>query len=180
MRGVIVHRDRKRQIVDWSGVCIGNITPSDIDACVEYRGRAWVFIEMKLRPGLPATGQRRMLQELARDMWKAGKPVLIILVAHGVDDCHEDIVGGDCIVGHWLVIRSDAEARQAEYGHADGWTSPGWCEPPEEMTVADAVAWFLARYWCAEPIVDSIAKWREGVAKVAAARRVMASRRESA
>lgn len=176
----IAHRGRKQQIIDFAGVEANGTSPSDLDACIEYRRSAWVFVEMKLYPGYPATGQKRMLQELACDMWRAGKPCMVILSAHAVDDSEADIEMASCFVWRWLVIRSDAEARRAEYGHANGWTSPGWCEPPEEMTVADAVAWFLARHRTAEPIADSIATWRRGVAKVAAAKRLMASRRESA
>ena len=42
-RGVIQNRDRKKQIIDFSGLKYGKITPTDIDGLIEYKDKAMMF-----------------------------------------------------------------------------------------------------------------------------------------
>jgi len=41
VRGKIEHRDRARQIRDFSNLRYGNITPTDIDGLIEYQNKCF-------------------------------------------------------------------------------------------------------------------------------------------
>jgi len=173
MRGKIVHRNRKRQLLDMSGLRFGKITPSDLDACIEYRRRAWVFIEFKKDGGLPAAGQLRMLQELASDMHAAGKQVAVILGAHGIDDPEVDVVAADVPVHSALILRPGEEC--GDYGPPD-WLMPGW-SLFVGYTVGEVAAWFIASVEERDcpPIKQWVERETRNAEKVAAARSLLAS-----
>lgn len=63
-RGVIRNRDFARQIKDFSGLCFGKITPTDIDAFVEFQDKLFVFIEGKHNGAKLPYGQRLALERL--------------------------------------------------------------------------------------------------------------------
>jgi hypothetical protein len=63
-RGVIRNRALAQKIRDFSGLRYGKITPSDIDAAMEFNGRLFIFIEGK-RTGAPLPfGQRLMFERI--------------------------------------------------------------------------------------------------------------------
>lgn len=89
-RGQIRNRALAQKIRDFSGLRYGKITPSDIDAALEFNGRLFIFIEGK-RTGAPLSyGQRLMFERLTD-----------ALDCHPVRICttvivdHEDIDGVD-------------------------------------------------------------------------------------
>lgn len=89
-RGQIRNRTLAQKIRDFSGLRYGKITPSDIDAAMEFNGRLFIFIEGK-RTGAPLPfGQRLMFERLtdAIDCQPARVCTTVI-----VD--HEDIEGVD-------------------------------------------------------------------------------------
>ena len=108
-RGKILYPERRQQIIDFSGLRYGNITPTDCDGIIEYRDQAWVFIEIKYRDTEFPVGQKLMHERLANGLEKAGKKTLIILAEHYVDDPKQTINAAECIVrqiyfkGEWLV-----------------------------------------------------------------------------
>jgi hypothetical protein len=44
---VIQNVGRKQQINDFSELRFGNITPTDMDGCIECKDKAYIFIEIK-------------------------------------------------------------------------------------------------------------------------------------
>jgi hypothetical protein len=90
--GVIVHRDRARQIIDFSGLRFGaNITPTDIDGLIEYQNSAWIWIELKLQEAQCSGGQRLAYVRLCQDLQSTGKPTIFIIASHAVEDTTQDI-----------------------------------------------------------------------------------------
>lgn len=80
-RGLIRNRHRGTQCHDFSGLRFGNITATDIDGLIEYRGKAYIFIEVKYKDaGLPF-GQRLAFERLCDDL-QHQKPTVLIVASH--------------------------------------------------------------------------------------------------
>lgn len=99
-RGSIQNRERKQQIIDFSGIRYGKITPTDIDGAIEYHDKAWIFFEIKHRDTPIPRGQLLALMRIADDLQKSGKPTIICLCRHNVDDCSMDVQAAEIIVSN--------------------------------------------------------------------------------
>ena len=64
-RGVIRNREHKQQINDFSGLAFQKITPTDIDAFMDFGNRLFVIVESKYGGAKLKTGQRIALERLA-------------------------------------------------------------------------------------------------------------------
>jgi hypothetical protein len=82
LRGVIQNVGRKQQINDFSELRFGNITPTDMDGCIEYKDKAYIFIFHV--PGLkpPPLGGQLLAWLYARQYLK-GK---LSLFQHGTNN----------------------------------------------------------------------------------------------
>ena len=94
-RGRIEHRKRAQQIIDYSGLRFGNITPTDIDGFIDYHGKCFVIIEYKYGSKDLPTAQRRAFEALADN---SSKPMMVVVAEHHVDDTEQDIEAGTCKV----------------------------------------------------------------------------------
>ena len=63
-RGVIRNRAFKQQIADFSGLRFGNITPTDLDAFMDFNNKLFVFVETKHGDSEMQYGQRLALERL--------------------------------------------------------------------------------------------------------------------
>lgn len=97
-RGTIQFRERAKQLIDYSCLRYGNITPTDIDGLVEYKDKAYVFIEIKYENAEMPKGQRIAIERLINDLSKCGKPVAGFLCEHYISDCEEDVDAAKAIV----------------------------------------------------------------------------------
>jgi hypothetical protein len=103
MRGKIVNRPRKQQIVDFSGLQFFNkITPTDIDGSIDFNGALFVFIEIKYGNTPLPRGQRRHLEALVASKRKANIPCLAFICSHDVKDTEEDINAADTKVEEYM------------------------------------------------------------------------------
>lgn len=107
-RGKIQHRERARQIIDFSGLRFGNITPTDIDGLIEYKDIAYIFYGYKLVDIEMPKGQRLALERIADNLQKAGKQATIFVCVHNVTNPQNDIQASEAIVrefyycGKWI------------------------------------------------------------------------------
>lgn len=92
-RGTLRNREFAR-FRDFSGLCWGKISPTDIDAYFEFANRAFIFIEAKYNGARLPYGQRLALERLV-DAVGATKPALLVLAAYDADG---DIVLHECLV----------------------------------------------------------------------------------
>ena len=97
-RGVYRHPARARQLLLFDGMQYGNITPTDIDATIEYKDRARIFVEVKGKSKDVPTGQRLLLQRFVDDFRASGKDAIAIIAEHGVEDANQDVHLKDCSV----------------------------------------------------------------------------------
>ena len=95
-RGVIQFRERRKQLIDCSGLRIGKITPTDCDGLIEYHGRAYVLFELKFRDAEVPRGQLIALVRAIDDWRQARKFALLIIAEHDVENPAEDINAAKC------------------------------------------------------------------------------------
>lgn len=64
VRGVINNRDFKTQVADMSGLTFGNITPTDLDAFMDFNNKLFVFVEAKHGDSKMPYGQQLAIERL--------------------------------------------------------------------------------------------------------------------
>ncbi len=126
-KGQIYNHERAQQQRDYSGLRFGNITPTDIDAVIEYKNKAYIILELKYLDAELPYGQRLALERLTDDLQRAGKFTLCIIARHETHDVTADI--------------DAANSNVCELRYNQKWFS---CVNGE--TVVDIVKRFLARY----------------------------------
>ena len=81
-KGVVRYPERFVQPVSFRGLRWGSITPSDIDAMVEFGNRAVVFIEAKCQGVSMPLGQRLALERAVDGLWGSGFHSLLVVAKH--------------------------------------------------------------------------------------------------
>ena len=81
-KGEVYNFARASQLRDYSGLLIGNITPTDIDGLIEYKNIAYVIIELKYGDTELPYGQRLALERLTDDLQRSGKITICIIITH--------------------------------------------------------------------------------------------------
>jgi len=108
--GEIRDRRRIRQICSFRGFRFGTISPTDLDALIEFRRLAYVFFEFKYGAIPIGRGQMLALTELADDVTRAGKEAIVIVAEHDIADPAADIIAAETIVrevyyrGDWFAL----------------------------------------------------------------------------
>lgn len=64
IRGVINHREFKTQVADMSGLTFGKITPTDLDAFMDFNNKLFVFVEAKHGTSKIPYGQQLAIERL--------------------------------------------------------------------------------------------------------------------
>lgn len=100
-RGVIAHVERRQQLLDMRDLRIGNITPTDVDGLIEYRGQAFVLFEVKWRTAELSRGQSTALERLIDAVQKGGTPSCLFVAEHTVDDCGEQVDAALCLLRNY-------------------------------------------------------------------------------
>lgn len=90
-RGKIQFRDRARQIIDFSGMRFGNITPTDIDGFFERRDEIFIFYEFKYGGATMPRGQELALKRTIDAIAASGRKAALFVCSHNVDDVLKDI-----------------------------------------------------------------------------------------
>ncbi len=121
-RGRIRDRDRAAQIRDFTGIRLGNITPTDVDGLIEYRDKLFILFELKFQDNELPGGQRLALERLVNAI---NKPAIVFIGRH-MQNIGDDI--------------SAAEATVTEYFWRGKWHQ---CEP---LNLADAIQRFINKH----------------------------------
>lgn len=92
-------RRRAKQLVSFEGIEFGErLWPTDFDALIEWRDKAWLVFEVKLWDKDVPYGQKLALERFVRDVRKAGKHAVAAVVQHHVEDPEVDVRLSDCEV----------------------------------------------------------------------------------
>lgn len=117
-RGKIQHAGRAQQIIDFSGLRWGKITPTDTDGLLDFYDEAWVGYETKLYGTQIHFGQKLAFARLNDDLEKTGKPCIFIIAYHCQSDTNIPICAAETIVseirykGEWHKLRQIITTKQ--------------------------------------------------------------------
>ena len=96
-RGRIRNRAKATQVIDLSGLRLpGRKSPTDIDAMIDYNGRAFILVEYKSGNAAIEYGQRVALERLC-DAVNATVPAVLVIADHDTPIC-DDIDGANALV----------------------------------------------------------------------------------
>lgn len=98
-RGLIQDRKNFSRVRDFSGLKYGKITPTDIDAVIDFGNQATVIIETKFRDTVMPLGQRIALERLTDQFDDAGRKGLTIIASY--DNQEGDIDFARAIVSEY-------------------------------------------------------------------------------
>lgn len=93
-RGVFHSRNNAKQLITYNGMTFGNISPTDVDALIEYRDKAYVIFECKYTTAELPIGQRIALTRMVDALQDAGKEAILLICEHTVSRASDDIVLG--------------------------------------------------------------------------------------
>lgn len=97
-RGVIQNRERSKQVIDYSGIRYGNITPTDIDGFIEYHDKVYIFYEFKRKGYDMPHGQKLAFMRLVDALFCEKKFALLIRCEHDTFNPNDDIDAANAIV----------------------------------------------------------------------------------
>jgi len=114
-RGEITNRKRAQQLVDFSGLKIDTITPTDVDGFIEYHQSLFIFFELKLNGKDLPRGQIVAFTTLVDSL---NKPAIFIIADHDVPavqdiDAATTIVRNYYFKGKWHRPRKAMTLREA-------------------------------------------------------------------
>jgi len=95
-RGEIRDRTIAKQVRDYRGLRWGNVTPTDIDGFVEFRGEMFLFFELKHGDNDMPCGQKIAFERLV-DVVSVSKPAILIVGKHE-NEAQTDIKAHECEV----------------------------------------------------------------------------------
>lgn len=128
VRGKIRNEAQARQLRDFSGLRWGTITPTDIDACIDFGNKTFVFVEIKFDGKPLPCGQKLALERLIDNLSaerknNEKKEAVLIVAAHQCPP--EQIID----VASCRVVSSYRKGR--------------WIENKDQLTVREFIDGFL-------------------------------------
>jgi len=82
-RGTIRNKKQRLQIIDMSKLRYGNMTPTDLDAMIEYKNAGFVLIEVKFNSEFyTLKGQKLAHERMVDALWIAKKPAVLLFASH--------------------------------------------------------------------------------------------------
>lgn len=101
-RGEIMYGSRARQLILFHGLRWGKITPTDVDAFLNFDGSAFVFVEAKGTGVVMQRGQEMAFEMVCEAIEAAGRRALVLQVEH-TTSVYEDVELAACsVVRFWL------------------------------------------------------------------------------
>ena len=118
---MIFNRDRARQLIDFEGLNVGSILPTDLDGLIEYHDEAFILYEFKYKGTEIPLGQRIAIERMVDTFSKAGKQAVAFLCRHEVKDPNEDVLAKDATVtsvywnGTWFDCNENVKDKTLNY-----------------------------------------------------------------
>lgn len=110
-RGTVQHDKRIRQLVRFSGIKYGSITPTDIDMSLDYHKKLFVFCEFKLKGTEVLDGQKMHLEALVDGL---GQNAIAFICEHDIEDASQDVIAADAIVKSYYYCGEWTKAKNAK------------------------------------------------------------------
>lgn len=88
---LIKNRERAKQLLAFDGMQYGKCRPTDIDMAVDFKGKVFIFCELK-GAALPLTiGQRVHLEGLVKGLTAGGRVAYACLASHDTPRTEDDV-----------------------------------------------------------------------------------------
>lgn len=81
-RGRILCPERASQLIDFSGLRYGMITPTNVDGLIEFKDKLYILLELKLRQTPMKRGQELCFERLCNALTAANKIAIVIVAEH--------------------------------------------------------------------------------------------------
>lgn len=94
----VIHTKRIKQVIKFEDLKFGNMYPTDIDGCIEYKDKAVIFLEYKLKDFNMPVGQKLCLERLTDAIRESGREAVALLCEHNVFDVNAPVEAGKAIV----------------------------------------------------------------------------------
>lgn len=113
------HKNRARQLIVFSGMQWGKISPTDIDCAIEFRDKLFIFVEIKFSGTPVQIGQRLCLERMASAISSSDGKLAVSIVADHWTPSSEDVDCAGCIVrevfvdGRWRQTKERITVKQA-------------------------------------------------------------------
>lgn len=123
-RGIIRNREWATQIRDFSGMCFGSITPTDLDGMIEYKNKCFIFYESKHKGANMKFGQQLAFERMINDH---GKPSILFVSEH---DTNGDIDFANTMIikyyfqGEWHIPKKQITLRKATENFIEKYGKP--------------------------------------------------------
>ena len=117
-RGAIRNEDFAKQLVDFSGLVYGKISPTDVDLYIDFQNRVFVFGEYKFGKTLMEFGQRLALERLCDEREGATRKTIGLVASHRTP-ATQQVDGAAAVVTEfrfkkkWRVPKHPITVRQA-------------------------------------------------------------------
>ena len=99
---------RAKQLISFEGMNLGGRRwPTDFDAVIDWKGKAWLVYEVKHGDAFMPDGQRIALGRFVDDMAASRKPAIAIVSEHHVDDPEINVELSDCDVREYYIGKRD-------------------------------------------------------------------------
>jgi hypothetical protein len=127
-RGDIYYLERYKQLIDYSAIRYGYITPTDIDGAIEYKDNCWVFYEFKHKSAPKMSeGQRLAFERLTKDIQK---PSLYLFAYHDKPPQEKINASGLPVVcylfnGEWGIPKKPISVKEATDKFLEKWSDYG-------------------------------------------------------
>lgn len=125
-RGVIQNKARAKQLNSFKDLIrMRNITPTDIDGLFDYNGRAFVYLEGKMKGKTLEQGQKMALENVVLSHWKAGHPSMALLFWHDTPlDCEVPVA--------WMFVKMIFTVKPIPCLTRNKWNETYWYFPQSE------------------------------------------------
>ena len=83
---MIINPARAGQLIDFADMKYGLCSPTDIDLTIDFKGKTFVYAELKLQGKQLTQGQRIYLSNVVKSHFKAGNHAVGIFAWHNQED----------------------------------------------------------------------------------------------
>ena len=111
-RGVIEFVSRARQLIKFEGIRYRNITPTDIDFCLEFDDTLLILGEVKCVGKTMQKGQRLAITRMCKKWVRAGSSAYGFVCVHNIPS-NKDVYISECQITEVLIPTEQ-----------NGWRSP--------------------------------------------------------
>jgi hypothetical protein len=100
VRGKAHFIGRYRQVIDYSQLLYGKVTPSDIDGIIDFAGKLFVIIELKFSGAPFLYGQRLCLERVCDGLQNQKSDAVLFVATHSVP-VEDEVDASVCLVSEY-------------------------------------------------------------------------------